>query len=134
MKGIGYISPTLESMIENAKLKASHAMAPGILEVGNVNLIDRPQLPQPDKSYQTAYTMTADIDKGRTVLLPTVIEGKQYTPKEAFEHFKKTGEHMGIFENRKSADAFDKQLHEDLGWTGSKNQWSDNSDSEEEFG
>lgn len=127
---IGNISPKLKSMIENAKLKASHAMAPGILEVGNVNLIDRPQLPKPDKGYQTAYTMTAGIEDGKIALLPTVIEGKQYTPKEAFEHFKKTGEHMGIFSSREHADAFDKQLHEDLGWLGSKNKWSDNTEAQ----
>lgn len=127
---IGYVSPKLKSMLENAKLKASHAMAPGILEVGNVNLIDRPEIPTPDKGRQTVFTMTAGIDDGKTALLPTVIEGKQYTPKEAFEHFKKTGEHMGIFENEESANAFDKQLHEDMGWIGQKNKWSDESDSE----
>lgn len=129
---IGNVSPKLKSMIENAKLKASHAMAPGILEVGNVNLIDRPQLPTPDRGYQTVYTMTAGIDNGKTVLLPRVIEGKMHTPEEAIKHFKKTGEHMGIFESRKHADAFDEQLHKDLGWIGSKNTWDDSSESGDE--
>ena len=125
MKGIGYVSPKLQSMIDNAKLKASHALFPGTLEVGNVNLIDRPQLPTPDNGYGTVSTSTFDIDGGKTVLLPTIIEGIKYSPKEAFQHFKDTGEHMGIFENRKAADAFDKKLHEDMGWIGSKNKWSD---------
>lgn len=127
---IGYISPKLKSMIENAKIKASHAMAPGILEVGNVNLVDRPAIPTPDKGYQTVYTMTAGIDNGKTALLPTVIEGKQYSPKEAFNHFKKTGEHLGIFKSQEHADAFDEQLHKDMGWMGSKNKWSDQSGSQ----
>lgn len=132
MSDIGYISPKLQSMIDNAKLKASHAMAPGIIEVGNVNLIDRPQLPLPDKGYQTAFTMTAGLDGDKTVLLPRVIEGKMHTPQEAMKHFKETGEHMGIFESQQHADAFDKQLHEDLGWLGAKNKWSDTSASKEE--
>lgn len=127
--GIGYISPKLQSMIDNAKLKASHAMAPGILEVGNVNLIDRPKLATPDKGYQTVFTMTAGLDGGKTALLPRVIEGIMHTPEEAMQHFKDTGEHMGIFNSREAADAFDKQLHEDMGWLGARNKWSDQSDS-----
>jgi hypothetical protein len=55
-----------------------------------------------------------------------------HTPKEAMEHFRKTGEHMGIFKSQGHADAFDKQLHEDLGWIGSKNKWSDNSAAQED--
>src|SRR3954470_9925760 len=132
MKGIGYVSPKLQSMIDNAKLKASHAMAPGILEVGNVNLIDRPKFPTPDKGYQTVFTMTAGVDGGKVALLPRVIEGKMHTPKEAFEHFKNTGEHMGIFSSREAADKFDEQLHQDMGWIGSKNKWDDTTGSQGE--
>ncbi len=127
MKGIGYVSPKLQSMIDNAKLKASHALAPGIMEVGNVNLIDRPKLLTPDKGYQTVFTMTAGLDGGKTVLLPRVIEGFMHTPQEAMKHFKETGEHMGIFDTQKNADAFDEQLHKDMGWNGPKNKWDDNS-------
>ena len=122
---IGNISPKLKQMIENAKIKSSHAMAPGLVELGNVNLFDRPQLPSPDNGYGTVSTSTFDIDDGNTVLLPTIIEGIKYSPKEAFQHFKDTGEHMGIFKSRKEADSFDKKLHEDMGWVGKNNKWPD---------
>lgn len=132
MKGIGYISPKLQSMIENAKLKASHALEPGVLEVGNVNLIDRPVLPTPDNGWKSVNTITIGIGDGKTALIPTVIEGIQHSNKEAIEHFKKTREHMGIFSSQEAADAFDEKLHQDLGWIGSKNKWDDNSEGQEE--
>jgi hypothetical protein len=129
---IGYISPKLKEMIENAKIKSSHANAPGILEVGNVNLYNRPGLPTPDKGYGNTFSGTHEIEGGRTVLLPHIVNGIKLSGKEAFEHFKKTGEHMGIFKSRKHADAFDKKLHEDMGWLGSKNVWDDTSDAQGE--
>ncbi len=132
MKGIGYVSPKLQSMIDNAKLKASHALAPGILEVGNVNLIDRPGLPTPDNGYGNVFTGTFGIEDGKTVLLPTIVDGIKLSPKEAFQHFKKTGEHMGIFESASAANAFDKKLHEDMGWLGSKNKWGDETEGQGE--
>jgi len=67
-------------------------------------------------------TITSEID-GKTVLLPTIINGKEVTKKEAVDHYMKTGEHLGIFKNEKDADAYDKQLHERMGWLGESNKW-----------
>lgn len=127
---IGYISPKLKSMIENAKIYSKQALHPGIVEVGNVNLYDRPGLPSPEKGgYGNIFTGTHEIEGGKIALLPHIVNGIKLSGKEAFEHFKRTGEHAGIFNSREAADAFDKQLHEDMGWLGSSNKWSDTSDS-----
>lgn len=56
-----------------------------------------------------------DLPKGIDYLSPKV--------KSASEHFRNTGEHAGIFESPKSADAFDKALHDAMGWKGKNNKW-----------
>lgn len=121
--GIDYLSPKIKAYIQDAKIRALHANTPGMLEMGNVNLTDRPELPMPDYGHGTVRTSTFGIDGDRTALLPTIINGIQYSPEEAFQHFKDSGEHLGIFESRKAADAFDKALHEQMGWIGKKNKW-----------
>jgi hypothetical protein len=60
---------------------------------------------------------------GKTVLLPTVINGKIVSPDDAVQHYRQTGEHMGIFRDQQSADAYDKNMHESNGWTGPNNSW-----------
>lgn len=122
-KGIDYLSPKIKSHIENAKLKALFANAPGLLEMATTNLVDRPGLPSPDRGYGNIFTGTFGIEGGKTALLPTIINGIKYSPKEAFEHFKNTGEHAGIFASKEQADAFDKLLHEHMGWIGKRNKW-----------
>ena len=56
-------------------------------------------------------------------MLPTIINGKEVTKKEANEHYKKTGEHLGIFKNKEEADKYDKRLHARMGWIGESNKW-----------
>ncbi len=89
---------------------------------GTINLEDRPKVWNDKGEFQTVKTITIGAD-GNTVLLPTIINGKEVSVKEAKEHFKKTGEHLGIFKTREEADKYDKQLHESMGWTGASNKW-----------
>lgn len=89
---------------------------------GNINLEDRPKVWNKDGGYSTVKTITAEFD-GKTVLLPTIINGKEVTPKEAKEHYVKTGEHLGIFKNQNDADKYDEQLHKRMGWLGDLNKW-----------
>lgn len=98
------------------------------LTEGNIDLENRPTIWNKNGSHSGVLTATFGIDEkgneeGKTVLLPTIINGKKVSPKEAFSHFKKTGEHMGIFKTRKEADLYDKQLHERMGWNGEGNKW-----------
>lgn len=89
---------------------------------GNIDLENRPKVWNDKGQYQTIKTITREFD-GKTVLLPTIINGKQVSVKEATEHYKKTGEHLGVFKNQKDADKYDKQLHARMGWLGETNKW-----------
>ncbi len=95
----------------------------GMAKQGNIDLINRPKISTPDGGWQSVYTMTAGIDNGKTVLLPRIVNGKVLSEKDAFNHFKKTGEHMGMFHSQEAADAYDKKLHQDMGWIGKHNIW-----------
>jgi hypothetical protein len=73
-----------------------------------------------------AATSFAD-DKGREILVPTIVNGKFLTPdgkkppegspeekamfKRAQQHFEETGENLGIFKDAKSADAYAEKIH-----------------------
>lgn len=95
----------------------------GLITPGNIDFNNRPKVNNADGSYSTVRTITVEMG-GKTVLLPTVINGKIVSNDEAIHHYKQTGEHMGIFKDQKSADAYDEKLHRDQGWTGPKNIWS----------
>ncbi len=100
------------------------------LTEGNIKLEDRPKIWNEKGEYSTVSTASFGIDEkgdenGKTVLLPTIINGKRVSGAEAFKHFKKTGEHMGIFKTKKEADKYDKQLHERMGWLGKSNKWDE---------
>lgn len=97
-------------------------------EEGNIDLENRSKVFNQDGSYSTVSTVTFGIDVNgnpakRTVLLPTIVNGKKISAKEAFQHYKDTGEHLGIFKTREEADKYDKQLHERMGWLGEANKW-----------
>jgi hypothetical protein len=90
---------------------------PGLIEAGNINLINRPVVKNPDGTSSTVRTMTIE-EEGHGVLLPTIINGKQVTNEAALEHYHKTGEHMGKFPTEADADKFDQTLHNKMGWDG----------------
>lgn len=89
---------------------------------GNINLENRPKVWNKQGQYETVKTITREFD-GKTVLLPTIINGKEVSVKEATEHYKNTGEHLGVFKTKEEADKYDKQLHERMGWLGETNKW-----------
>lgn len=89
---------------------------------GNINLENRPKVYNKNGDYETVKTITSEID-GKTVLLPTIINGKEVSKKEAVNHYLKTGEHLGVFKNQEQADKYDEQLHIRHGWIGKENKW-----------
>jgi hypothetical protein len=81
------------------------------LEEGNIDLYNRPLVKNPDGSTSTVRSITVGMD-GRHYVLPTVHpEGRIMSNDEAVDYFKKTGQHLGAFDDPKAADDFAEQLH-----------------------
>lgn len=103
-----------------------NAMSPqyqGMYEAGNIDVNKRPRVPNKEGGYNTVVTATFDLPGGKTILLPRFVNGKVLEPKDAFNHYKKTGEHLGIFHSRDAADLYDELMHKQMGWIGSENKW-----------
>lgn len=91
----------------------------GLKMAGNIDLTTRPWARNKDGSISTVLSTSYTLDDGSMVLLPRVkSRGGSYanvgdilTPKQAWEEFKKTGQHLGIFKSTADADAYAQQLH-----------------------
>ena len=101
--------------------------APGMVKPGNINLTTRPIVKNDDGSESSEFSVSFEDDKGHEVLLPTVVDGKFLTadgkkpkpgsPEEkamfqkAWQHYEKTGEHLGIYDTPEHADAAAQAIH-----------------------
>lgn len=82
----------------------------GLKVKGNINLGGRPILHNSDGSVSSERSFSIGTDQGE-VLIPRVFDGKDHTEQEAIEHYKKTGQHMGIFDTPEHADAYAQAIH-----------------------
>lgn len=81
------------------------------IEEGNINLDNRPQVKNADGSTSTVRSITITDDKNRGILIPTVVGNKIVPNDEAIAHYKKTGEHLGIFDSEGAANVYGQKLH-----------------------
>lgn len=94
------------ALAEQARREAS-----GLLTPGNVDLTTRPRVKNPDGSISTVRSMSVNID-GKEVLIPTVVGNRVVSDAEAIANYKRTGQHLGMFDTPEHATAFAQQLHE----------------------
>ena len=81
---------------------------------GNINLKIKKPIKNKDGSISTVRTIGIEAD-GMHVNIPTVINGKVVSNKEAVDHYRKSGKHLGKYKTRKERDEAAKQLSIDQG-------------------
>ena len=91
--------------------------AKGMVEKGNIDLTKRKVLNNPDGSISTESSITI-TEKGKdgkemAVNIPTVIDGKRYSDKDAVAYYRKNGEHLGKFSSIADAEAAAQNTHLD---------------------
>lgn len=91
---------------------ASPPLPPGMLRPGTINLTGRPVIPTPGQPgfHSSEISFSRGTDQGE-VLVPQVVNGKVVSQDEAWQHFRNTGEHLGIFDTPGHADAYANQVH-----------------------
>lgn len=87
----------------------------GLVAPGNIDIHARPIVKNPDGSISTVNTMGFDLDGGQVINVPGVAEdgSRRLEPAEAFEQYKRTGKHLGIYKDKESANRAAQQLHLD---------------------
>lgn len=81
-------------------------------EKGNIDLSNRPRVKNADGSTSTVRSMSFGDDQGNEILVPTVVNGKVVSDKEAIDNYRQTGQHLGKFKSVDAANKFAQTLHE----------------------
>ena len=84
----------------------------GLIKPGNIDLYSRTPVRNPDGSTSTVRSASFG-ENGYEVLIPTVVGGRVVSDDEAWRHYKRTGQHLGIFLSPQHATAYAKRLHND---------------------
>jgi hypothetical protein len=83
----------------------------GMVAPGNIDLAHRPIYKQPDGRISTVNSIGVEDEDGKQVVIPTIIDGKQVSNKEAWAHYLQTGEFLGKFDTVANANQFARDLH-----------------------
>lgn len=85
---------------------------PGLIERGNIDLLSRPMVTNPDGSVSTIRSLSFEED-GKEILIPTVSDdGRLLSDNEAIDLYHQTGRHLGMFDSVAHADAYSQALHQ----------------------
>jgi len=104
-----YVDKVLSRIIPTAEAKG---MAEGgLVTPGNIDVSKLPAVRNPDGTVSTVRSMSINVD-GKEVLIPTVINGRIVSDKDAINQYMRTGRHLGIFDTPESATTYAQKLHE----------------------
>jgi hypothetical protein len=79
---------------------------------GNIDIYNRPQVPNPKGGSSTVYSAGFGMPDGRTMLLPTVSdEATIMSPRDAYKYWQNKKQHLGIFNTQQDADTYGEALH-----------------------
>ena len=81
---------------------------------GNMYLKTRPRINNPDGSFSTIRSMGVEKD-GQEYVIPTIYDGAQHKPKQAYDRFVNTGRHLGTANNPQESTAYAKRLSNHMG-------------------
>jgi hypothetical protein len=99
-------------VLEEMGVKFPEAKAQGgLVEPGNIDVSKLPAVRNADGTYSTVRSMGVNIN-GKEVLIPTVVNGRVVSDKEAIDHYLKTGKHLGVFSTPKESSAYAEKLHQ----------------------
>ena len=82
---------------------------------GNIDLNNRAVIHNPDGSFSTELSFSAEID-GVEVLLPTIIDGIVRTEAYALQYYQNKNKFLGKFNTPEEANEYAVQLHERQQW------------------
>ncbi len=112
MSGYSARSATPYGDLERPRYLATDREPMGMVERGNINIMDRPSVPNPQGGRSTVFSMSFEEDGGRQVLVPLVTKrGTIDTPDQAVDRYRETGEHLGKFSTAEMADDYANRLH-----------------------
>ena len=91
-----------------------------VLIPGNIDLLHRPSVKNPDGTTSSVYSYTFTLEDGiRAILLPGVIRnnaGRWITSKsksQVLEAYRRTGQFLGVFRSETAAKKYAKLLHQE---------------------
>jgi hypothetical protein len=84
----------------------------GLIEAGNIDILNRPRHRNADGSISTVRSMSFGTDRGE-VLVPTISDrGRPLSDRQAISQYESTGRHLGIFDTPEHATAYAEALHQ----------------------
>lgn len=85
----------------------------GLVVEGNIDLANRPVHKNADGSISTVRSISLTVDGSKAVVIPTVSpDGDILSNEDAVDLYRKTKQHLGVFESEDAANSYAQTLHE----------------------